>query len=148
MHVHTCAKSSNQMIQNRLGRVRTCMWCVLKCVWCALTSVHIYAVSAYKQVQKLQQLVQDPVLLDLLKQMLDYNPETRIPADKVLSCTRMRKCVGTRAQTRTRACAAHARAPHTHTLTASVPTGHAHAPVLLSLPLPLTGPYASILRPR
>jgi|LauGreDrversion2_3_1035106.scaffolds.fasta_scaffold41213_1 hypothetical protein len=112
MHVHTCAKSSNQMIQNRLGRVRTCMWCVLKCVhslWCALTSVHIYAVSAYKQVQKLQQLVQDPVLLDLLKQMLDYNPETRIPADKVHVRARMRKCVGTRAHTRVRT-HAHARA--------------------------------------
>jgi hypothetical protein len=111
-------------------------------LWCVLTCVHICAVSTYKQVQKLQQIVQDPVLLDLVKQMLDYNPETRIPADKVHTCTCMRKCVGTRAQTRTRACA------HTHTLTASMSTGHAHAPVLLSLPLPLTGAYASILRPR
>ena len=137
MHVHTCAKSSNQMIQNRLGRVRTCMWCVLKCVhslWCALTSVHIYAVSAYKQVQKLQQLVQDPVLLDLLKQMLDYNPETRIPADKVLSCTRMRKCVGTRAQTRTRACAAHA---HAHSIYAYRPCS---CPGLTLPPSPIDRP--------
>ena len=57
------------------------------CVY-AHSHVHVYVLFAYIQVQRLEQIIQDPVLLDLLKHMLDYNPETRIPAHKVRAHTR------------------------------------------------------------